>query len=180
MMKQCVLFMFAAAVVYSSVARGAEPATAPVVSAPSAESPEPVKKTFGHRLAMYLPNRIFDIFDIVRAKVGFGAGLAAGIRITDYADVWAGAQHTTWVGLPGPRREPKVSLPVGVDARAGAEVSFVSFVAEATESSQTYAPDEIGVMAHAVLAGAEVGVSIQEALDAVFGFLFIDIVGDDL
>ncbi len=137
------------------------------------------RKTVGHFLLMYIPNRIFDVMDIVRARAAIGPGVALGVRLTDVADAWAGIESTTWVGLPGPRCEPKVALPVGLQSRAGAELSLLKTVA-ATDDASNYRMDEIGAHVHLLLVGAEVGVSIGEALDAVFGILGIDIFKDDL
>lgn len=155
------------------------PQTNTPVPAPPTDEPRP-RRSIGHHLLMYIPNRIFDVLDIVRAKAGFGPGFSVGVRLTDYMDFWVGAETVTWVGLPGPRRTPRVPLPVGMDTRVGAEIASAEAVDSPTEGTLVYAPDEIGVQVHPILVSAEVGVSVQEALDAVFGFLFIDIVGDDL
>jgi len=56
-----------------------------------AEEAESSGKSFGHRLLFYIPNRIFDVFDLVRARVRVGPGLAVDARVTKYGDLYAAA-----------------------------------------------------------------------------------------
>jgi hypothetical protein len=67
---------------------------------------------------MYLPNRIFDVLDLVRLRVRVGPGLSAGARAGP-AKAFLGAHASVFVGLPGPRQEPRVPLPVGFESVAG-------------------------------------------------------------
>jgi hypothetical protein len=137
---------------------------------------EPEEKSFGHKLLFYIPNRVFDVFDIVRARVRVGPGVAVDARVTKYGDVFAGGYSTIWVGLPGPRTEPKLPLPIGVEARAG--IGVTDLVDVATEGP-AYGYGEVGVGFQALIVGVDVGVDPIEAVDLLLGFLFIDVTGDD-
>jgi len=151
--------------------------------APGAE-PQVVKKevkeghSFGHKLLLYIPNRLFDIVDIVRLKVQVGTGLTAAARVTDVADLWLGGHTAIWAGLPGSRGKPKLPIPVGIDSKAGAKVSVINLTAQAGD--RYYPPDEVGLDFHLLVVGAGAGVSVVQAADAILGFFFIDFSGDDL
>lgn len=133
-------------------------------------------KSFGHKLLFYIPNRVFDVFDVVRARVRIGPGLAVDARVTKYGDVFAGGYGTFWVGIPGPRTEPKIPLPLGVEGRAG--IGITDLVDVASEGP-TYGYGEVGVGVQALIVGVDVGVDPVEALDLILGFLFVDLTGDD-
>jgi len=133
------------------------------------------KKSLGHRLLFYVPNRAFDVFDIVRARIRFGPGIAVDARVTRYGDLFAGAYTSFFVGLPGPRTKPRLPLPVGIESRAGVGVAL----ADATVRGPEYGYGEVGAGFHALFLGLDVGVDPIEALDLVLGFLFIDLTGDD-
>ena len=134
--------------------------------------------SIGHKLLFYIPNRLFDVIDIVRLKLQVGPGLTAAARVTELGDVWLGGHTTVWVGLPGSRGKPKIPLPIGIDSKVGAKVSLVDLTAQAGD--RYYPPDEVGLDLHLLFIGAGAGVSVVQAVDAALGFLFIDISGDDL
>ena len=127
-----------------------------------------------HPVLMYQPHRIFDIFDVVRARARVGPGIGVGARITKLTDVFAGAYWTVWAGMPGPRGKPRISLPVGIDTRAGVGVS----VAQAT-AGMKYGVAEVGADFQLLLVGVNFGVDPFDILDRVAGFFFLDPVGDD-
>jgi hypothetical protein len=131
-----------------------------------------------HHILLYIPNRIFDVFDIVRARIRLGPGLAAGVRATRPVHVFAGTYVSFWVGLHGPRGEPSIPWPVGIESLTGAEISL----AEATvggDAAPYYGPVEFGVSLQALLVGFDIGFEPLEILDLLAGFLFIDLTGDD-
>lgn len=144
--------------------------------ADEATETEPPGKSFGHRLLFYIPNRIFDIFDIARARLRMGPGLAVDVRVTKYGDLYAGAYGTLFVGIHGPRLEPRIPWPIGLESRAGIEATAVADVA--TEGP-TYGYGEIGTGFQAAIVGIDVGIDAAEILDLVLGFFFIDLTGDD-
>ena len=128
-----------------------------------------------HPVLMYLPNRIFDMFDIVRARCRIGPGIAVGARITKLTDVFVGAYATIWVGMPGPRGEPKIALPLGIETKGGAGVSL----AQATAGGPHYGPVEVGAGFQLLLFGFDFGVAPWDFVDLLAGFIFLDPVGDD-
>src|SRR5512139_1771291 len=91
-----------------------------------AEETESSGKSFGHRLLFYIPNRIFDVFDLVRARVRVGPGLAVDARVTKYGDLYAGGYSTLFVGIHGPRTKPRIPWPIGFEARAGIKATSVA------------------------------------------------------
>ena len=133
-------------------------------------------KSFGHRVLFYIPNRIFDVFDLVRARVRVGPGLAVDARVTKYGDLYAGGYSTLFVGIHGPRTEPSIPWPIGVEARAGIKATSVADVA--TEGP-AYGYGEVGAGIQLAIVGVDVGVDVVEVLDLVLGFFFIDLTGDD-
>lgn len=141
-----------------------------------AEEAESSGKSFGHRLLFYIPNRIFDVFDLVRARVRVGPGLAVDARVTKYGDLYAGGYSTLFVGIHGPRTRPRIPWPIGFEARAGIKATSLADVA--TEGP-AYGYGEVGVGFQAAIVGVDVGADVVEALDLVLGIFFIDLTGDD-
>jgi hypothetical protein len=146
------------------------------VSAQAEEEAKPSGKSFGHRLLFYVPNRIFDVFDLVRARVRVGPGLAVDARVTKYGDLYAGGYSTLFVGIHGPRTKPRIPWPIGFEARAGIKATSLADVAS---KGPTYGYGETGVGFQAAIVGVDVGVDVAEVLDLVLGLFFIDLTGDD-
>jgi len=144
--------------------------------ADEATETESTGKSFGHRLLFYIPNRIFDIFDIARARLRVGPGFAVDARVTKYGDLFAGAYGTAFVGVHGPRLEPRIPWPIGLESRAGIEATAV---ADASTEGPTYGYGEIGTGFQAAIVGIDVGIDAAEILDLFLGFFFIDLTGDD-
>jgi hypothetical protein len=137
---------------------------------------EPSGKSFGHRVLFYIPNRIFDVFDLVRARVRVGPGLAVGARVTRYGELYAGGYSALFIGIPGPRTEPAIPWPIGFEARAGIKATSLADVAS---DGPAYGYGELGAGFQAAIVGVDVGVDVVEVLDLVLGFFFIDLTGDD-
>jgi len=150
-------------------------ATTPSLAGEQTQS-KPSRKSFGHRLLFYLPNRIFDIFDVARARVRVGPGFAVDARVTKHGDLYAGGYSTLFVGLHGPRTEPSIPWPVGFESRAG--IKAIS-VADAASKGPSYGYGEVGAGFQAAIVGMDVGVDPVEILDLFLGFFFIDLTGDD-
>jgi hypothetical protein len=128
---------------------------------------------------MYIPNRIFDVLDVVRLRARVGPGVAFGIRATELADLNMGGYVSVFAGLPGPRGRSKVSLPIGIENFAGVEVSVVGGDSEEDKHGPHYGALEVGTGFQALIVGADVGVDVGEVADLALGILFIDLVGDD-
>ena len=133
-------------------------------------------KSFGHRLLFYIPNRIFDIFDVARARLRVGPGFAVDARITKYGDLYAGTYGTLFVGIHGPRLKHRIPWPIGFESRTGIEATSVVDLAT---QGPTYGYGEVGTGFQAAIVGIDVGVDPVEILDLVLGFFFIDLTGDD-
>jgi len=144
------------------------------------EGAEEEGHSFGTALLLYLPNRLFDLLDVVRARVRVGPGLAVDARVTELADVYAGAYTSAFVGIPGPRREPKINWPVGGESRAGVEISEIVTDKPKDDNEPRYDPLEIGFGAQILIIGFAVGLAPIEIVDFITGLVGIDIVGDDL
>ncbi len=132
-----------------------------------------------HKIVMYIPNRVLDVFDIVRFRVRVGPGAAVDVRATKVASAFVGSYASVYAGLPGPRNRPFPKLPIGFESRNGVQASVV----DATVSGgidPDYGPTEIGVGVQALVVGLDVGVEPLEILDLLAGFFFIDLTHDDL
>jgi len=134
---------------------------------------------FGHKLLFYIPNRILDVFDIVRLRARVGPGIAIGARVTKPLSFFFGGYGTVFVGLPGPRLEPIVKLPVGLENYGGLSFSLLDSTNEG-RFAPNYSPTEIGVSLHLLIAGFDVTVDPVEVIDLAAGLIFIDIRDDDL
>ncbi len=155
--------------------------TAPLEEAQPEEEEEDENegRGLGRRLLFYIPNRIFDVFDLVRARVRVGPGLAVGVRATELADLNLGAYTTLYAGLPGPRGKPRIPLPVGVEVYAGAEVSVVDVSTEEGPFSPNYGPTEVGLGFQAAILGLDLGIEPWDFVDLALGLVLLDPNGDD-
>ncbi len=137
--------------------------------------PVPAEAGVIKAIVFYVPNRVFDLMDIVRLRVRVGPGLSAGVRATRPLSAFAGFHSSLFIGLPGPRGSKKLPLPVGFDQRAGAQAS----VANASSGAPYYDPLEVGFEVQPVIVGVNAGVGGFEILDFLTGLIFIDLQDDD-
>lgn len=135
--------------------------------------------SIGHKVLMYVPNRVFDLLDIVRARLRLGPGLAVGVRVTKPLSAYVGAYGSVYGGLPGPRLEPKYPLPFGVEDLNGAQLSILN-LSTGFGADPKYSWSEIGASLHLLLIGADVDVDPMEAIDLLAGFFMFDPRHDDL
>lgn len=135
-------------------------------------------------IALFLPNRIFDVLDIVKAKVRLGPGVDIGLQITKPVSFYLGSHTSVYLGLPGPREERFIPIPFGADSVAGASLSVLDATVknDTTRGKDTErkSQTEISAETQLILVGAEIGLDPLELLDALAGFIFIDIKEDDL
>ncbi len=138
------------------------------------------KKSLGHKLLMYIPNRLVDIVDMFRFRVRVGPGASVHVRATELLNGFAGQHNTVYAGLPGPR-EPdtrRMRSPAGREQVKG----FMLLGVDATDDSRHdpgYSPSELAVGAQILIVGAEVGIDPVEIGDFLAGFLLMDPKGDD-
>ena len=140
--------------------------------------PAPVEAGVIGAIVFYVPNRVFDLMDIVRLRFRVGPGISAGVRCTRPLSAFVGLHSTVFVGLPGPRgpkRINRIPFPFGLDLRAGAQVSL----ADASSGTPYYDPLEVGFEVQPLLVGVNVGIGVFEIFDFFTGLVFIDLVGDD-
>ena len=128
---------------------------------------------------LYIPNRVFDLFDVFRLRARVGPGVALGVRATSALDVYLGSYISIFAGLPGPRNSPTIPLPLGFESHNGAELSFIDATAN-VGMSPDYSPTEFGLGLQVAIVGVDVGVDPLEILDFILGFFTLDIQGDDL
>lgn len=157
----------------SAMAGGELPAR--YVPAPVAAPCEPVcapskKCDWLHTILYYVPNRALDFIDIGRASIGFGTGFGFNVRATELAEVGFGQYETTRFGMKG-----RV-LPVYEECIDEAGFAFLGYVNGCLQRD----PTEVGADLHVGIIGAQVAVSLAEAVDFVAGILMIDLQGDDL
>jgi hypothetical protein len=132
-----------------------------------------------HRIVTYIPNRILDVFDLVRLRVRVGPGIAVGIRATEAADFFFGTYFTVYAGLPGPRNGHIPKLPVGVETKTGVEVSLADVTTEAVLMGPDYSNTEFGFGFQALILGLDFGVDPFEFVDLVAGLFTLDLKDDD-
>jgi hypothetical protein len=156
-----------------------EPAPAPT-STGSAAPEAKESKSFGHRLLFWIPNRVFDVLDIVRLRVRAGPGMSLGVRATEAVDLVIGAHATIFAGLHGPRSHPQIPWPIGLESMAGVEVSVLGGKSdEGGKHSPQYGPFEIGAGFQALIVGLDIGIEPFDVVDFALGILTLDPKGDD-
>jgi hypothetical protein len=179
-----VFLLFASMVWAAENETPAQPAETPSVSKDAAAPPTDVQEEktehgFGHKLLFYLPNRVLDVFDFVRLRLRVGPGFAVGARVTKPISFFLGGYSSVFVGLPGPRLEPTVKLPIGIENYAGIGVSVAEAATEGN-FGPNYSSTEIEAGFQLLIIGIDIGVDPVEVLDLATGFLFIDLRDDDL
>ena len=148
--------------------------------AQEAEAEAAVEESTGilHKIVMYVPNRVFDVMDILRLRVRVGAGVSANARATQLADISLGGHKTVYVGLPGPRRDRTLPMIVGAETQIATLLSNED--EDANVNDPDYSSTEIGGGVQAVLVGVEVGIDPLEIVDLLAGLFFIDLTDDDI
>ncbi|MAE96739.1 MAG: hypothetical protein CL910_18990 [Deltaproteobacteria bacterium] len=142
------------------------------------EEERPERSTL-HEVILYVPNRVLDLLDVVRARVRIGPGIAVGVRATQVVDLFIGSYNSLYVGLPGPRGRRLPRSPIGVEDNHGVEVSIIDG-ATGFGFAPEYGPAEVGAGAQVALGGIDLGVEPWEAIDLIAGFFMIDLRDDDL
>jgi len=135
-------------------------------------------RSIGQVLVYYLPNRFFDVFDLVRLRVRVGPGVAVRARATEGVDVGLGSYASVFVGLPGPRSSVRVPLPAGLESYSGIELGPGDAELDSSYSPE-YSVTEFGASIHAVLIGLDLGVDPFEVVDLLTGFFLVDLRADD-
>ncbi|UCE85271.1 MAG: hypothetical protein JSU66_13100 [Deltaproteobacteria bacterium] len=127
-------------------------------------------------ILLYLPNRVFDLTDIVRARVRVAPGVAVQARVTQLVSANVGSYGGVYAGLHGPRGKRRIPWPVGFEAYSGISAS----VAKVGTSGPYYGPGEVGAGFQALLFGVDLGVAPLELLDFLTSTIGWDFRNDDL
>lgn len=121
----------------------------------------------------YLPNRVMDLFDVVRFGVNLGPGLGAQVKATDPLQVTSISRTSVGIGLQSLRHLPVMAAAEdttdGCVAGPGADESLKWF----------RSPTDLRVEVHPLVAGAHVAVDPVEIVDFVLGLVGIDVKDDD-
>jgi hypothetical protein len=164
----------ACALLAASLARADDDSPKPDAAPPP---PRDAPRSTTWTVVAYLPNRLFDLCDLVRLRVRVGNGWAAGARVTRYLPVFVGDYGALWVGLAGPRGRATVPWPMGTESQSGFEAGPTG--AGSREHSPVYGAGEIGAGGMLYIVGADVGVDPYELADFLAGFALIDFAHDD-
>lgn len=132
----------------------------------------------GHQLIWYIPNRFLDLMDVFRIRLRAGPGLAANVRLTDYADVFIGTYYTAFVGLPGPRLQPDLRWPWGLEYEKGLKLMGVD-ASDDLNHEPGYSPTECNAGVQFLMLGLELGFDPVEFADFFSGLILIDLREDD-
>ena len=170
----------------------ADPVDDDIVEVPEVDEPERSDLSSGSRerddekvgfvlgTIVYLPNRILDLFDIVRFRLRVGPGIGLGLRATEWADAYVGMYMAGYVGLPGPRNRKLLKMPFGIESKTGVEVSKADLSTGLFFFDPDYGEYEFGFDAQVLLVGGAVGVDPSEFFDFVGGIVLVDPKGDDM
>lgn len=122
-------------------------------------------------VALYIPNRIVDFLDIFRVDIGVGPSVGAVARVSKIGQVGY-REFNPWsarIGLRG--REMPVFLETHDEYGIGPVFE--------NSPDRKVTDGEIGVGADLLIAGAYLGICLDEFVDFVLGIVTIDPSGDD-
>ncbi len=136
------------------------------------------KPSIASQILLYIPNRIFDVFDIVRVRARVGPGVAAGVRVTKYLQAYLGAYGAIYGGLPGPRMRTTPRSPIGLETNTGITLSVLDATIDGG-FGPNYSPSEIGAGVQIGILGVDIGIDPVEILDLFAGIFTLDIRDDD-
>jgi hypothetical protein len=143
------------------------------------EDPSDEGHSLVHIVLLYLPNRLFDVLDMVRARIKAGPGFGAGLRFTDVGELYLGAHTSIFAGAPGPRQEPGIPIPAGIESRGGIKLSLLDGTV-GMGFDPHYSSTEIGTSLHLGLLGADLMIDPVEFVDLIAGIFLFDVRDDDL
>lgn len=149
--------------------------SAPIVAAQSEDAIGGVRRsaTVLGALALYLPNRLLDLGDVVTVGVNVGPGFGVGGQATKAASAVASSDTSVGVGFQTFRR-----LPVCARSRTLVAVGPVRAPSLSPLGWRTRFWD-VGGELHVALLGAHAYVNPDAILDAAAGFFFFDPSEDD-
>ena len=120
---------------------------------------------------LYLPNRILDLLDVVRFDIGVGPASGAVLRLTRWGQfgMRSFSPGSLRIGLRGRK------LPFFLERTSefGAGPGFLN------SKERSVTPVEVGGSVDIFLLGISAGLSVDEAVDFLFGIFGLDIYEDD-
>jgi hypothetical protein len=142
-------------------------------NAPGVPEPEPGPKGPMHTAALWLPNRILDACDLVRAGVDVGPGIGFDGCVTHYMRIAGMARTSGGIGYQTFRHSPAkfaheeyvISGPKAAEAGLGANWYH-----------QTW---DVRLELHLLLVGAHAAVNLGEIGDFLAGIVTLDPMDDD-
>jgi hypothetical protein len=151
------------------------------------------------RLLMYVPDRVFDLLDLVTLDVHFGPGVFADVHVTRRIQAAAGLRATLGVGVHeqrsiGLRNQSEAGVSVltfGTQTVAGTNIGTSGVQTGAESMAGLHSPSNsiyqdfrdfwaIGASVTAGLAGVELDLHPVQLFDFIGGIFFLDFSRDDL
>lgn len=120
---------------------------------------------------LWLPNRVLDLVDVVRADVGAGMSFGGVVRLTKYGQV--GYRSISPVSVRVGAFGRKAPLLIENSSEFGAGPAYVA------SEDRTVCDGEFGLGLDLFIVGAYGGICVEELLDFAAGLFFIDLSGDD-
>jgi len=157
----------------------AEPAPEAPASATETPAGERAARPIGQRLLYYVPSRLADLIDPVRARVRLGPGFGFGLRATRPLSFYVGGHAAAFVGLRGPRSAPIPPLPVGTEADGSRAVATGNRRRAPVTVPPGYTASEFGLGFHLAIFGIDLGFDPLEVADLAGGLVLLDFRGDD-
>ncbi len=140
------------------------------------EDPGWSKRGVGGTIALYLPNRIIDLVDVVHAGYGVGPGAGIGVHFTRYGRLLAVAGVDVGIGWFGRYARP---YQAAVYALAAAGTKIAPPNADEKWTRWHVPKWDIGLYLHLLLDQAYIGIAPDEIVDFVVGLSTFDLKGDD-
>lgn len=137
------------------------------------EEEEEERRSFLVSLLLYLPNRIIDIFDFVRAGVSVGPGIGIDLTATEYLNLSLMTRASVGLGYQTLRH-----LPIEAASYAMIGVGPLKMSGDPGLSWHR-SPGDIRVELHVLLVGAHVAVEPFEIFDFIVGLIGFDPMDDD-
>ncbi len=134
---------------------------------------EPESSVLG-TILLYLPNRVLDVAEIVRAGVNVGPGIGVDAEVTKLVGARAMTRTSAGVGYEGLRRIP-------INLSSEHYVGVGPLTPEASAGPQWYrGPADVRAEVHLLLVGVHAAVDTFAILDFVVGLVGLDPEDDDL
>lgn len=155
----------------------------------------PVERPLWQRIALYLPDRLLDLCDVVSFDLAFGIGLFADVHVTRAAQLGAGARTSLGLGWHEGRSLGRLLLAesgmsyLGQDVQAfGGGTSDVFGIGRLDGMHSPLDPLyqdwrdywAVGAGAHLVFLGVSVDVHPLQLADFVAGLVGLDWLDDDM